>query len=99
MMSIMPVAQDGSTMTMHDDVRQGHVQSTDVSSHIQMLQSGDHPSSHDMSCELICAVSISLLPHIDSVRQEFYLTQLWTVPQPSDYLFDLHTQLYKPPRI
>ena len=99
MMGVMPVSQDESVMTMqHDDSHQGHVQSGGVLSHAQMMQSGDHTSSHDMTCELLCAVSISMLPHLSFVPDVFRLTLLWTLPESPDYLSNRHTRLYKPPR-
>jgi len=100
MMSMLPVVQDESVMTMHHDgTHHEHKQSPGVMSHIQMMQSGDHTGSHDMTCELLCAVSTSLLPHIDFVPDVFHLTQLWSVPDSREYLSNLHTLLFKPPRI
>jgi len=100
MMGMMPIVQDESTMTMqHDDAHHEHMQSAVVMSHAQMMQSGDHNGSHDMTCELLCAFSISLLPHIDFVPEVFHLTQLWSAPDSPDYLSNLHTLLFKPPRI
>ncbi len=87
----MTTVHDGST---HHENKQ----SASVMSHTQMMQSVDHTGSHEMTCELLFAISISLLPHIEVAPEVFQYTQLWSVPETPGYLSNLHTLLYKPPR-
>lgn len=100
MIGMMPVVQDKSTITLqHDESHHEHMQSAGFNLHVQMMQSGDHTGSHDISCELLCAVSNSLFPHIGLMPDVFHLTQVWSAPESPNYLSNLHTLLYKPPRI
>jgi len=100
MTGMMLVAQDTSTMTVHHDKsHHENLQPTGTMTHAQMMQSGDHGGAHDMTCELLCALSISQLPHIGFVPQIVHPGQLWPVPESPDYLSRLHALLYKPPRI
>ena len=99
-MGMIHVAQDESTIAMdHNDSHSGYLQSADVMSHEKMMQSDDHADSQGISCESLCAASISLLPHIDFVPEVPHSAQLWASPESLDYLPNLHTLLYKPPRI
>jgi len=83
----------------HENEQSTHAQLSDAILHSQSMQSGDHDFAHDMTCELLCAVSVSLLLHIDVVPQVSHTGQVWPVAEMPDYLPGLHTLLFKPPRI
>ena len=97
---IMPTAQDEQTVTMHNsDSHQNHMQSAGTMSHVQMIQSGDYTGSHDMACEQLCEVSVSMLPDVGLVSEFFRLSQLLTLPESPDFVSDLNTLLFRPPRV
>jgi len=64
-----------------------------------MMHSGNHSESQHVTCDLICTVSVSILPHTVSIPEIYYQKRFWTIPEHSRYISDLYSLLFKPPKL
>lgn len=98
---MMPIeAGDGLMQSQnHDDPHSSHLllSQSDLS-HEKMMQSSDHTDSQGITCDIFCSVPASLLPNNDNLPAATQLTDFWTMSEPYEYIFNLHTLLFKPPR-
>jgi hypothetical protein len=101
MMGMMSIEAGNEIMLLqsHDDPHNKHLQmSPSDMSHEQMMQSSNHTGSNGVTCEILCSVPASLLPLNAQLPAASRLIYLWSMPDSPEYISNLHTLLFKPPR-